>query len=92
MENSLKYQPYIVSLGEKLGPGYTINVAFKDKESNKVYEGLCWLPEDEKYEVALAIEDAALEEKYHGQFSQHPDYILYIKAITKQIDRSEIFK
>ena len=92
MNNILKYQTYIVSLGEKLGPGYTINIAFKDLETNKVYEGLYWLPEDEKIQEALVVEDAALEEKYHGQFSQHPHYISYIEAITKQIDRSEIFK
>ncbi len=92
MESILKYQTYIVGLGEKLGPGYTVNVAFKDSDSNQVYEGLCWLPEDEAVQAALAIEDAALEEKYRGQFSQHPHYISYIEAITKQIDRSEIFK
>lgn len=92
MEQKLQYLISVVQFYGKLGPGYSFDVAFKDSNSNRVYEGLFWYSEDDRVESALVLEDEALEEKYRGNFKSHPDYKTYLEELIKKMPDKKILE
>jgi len=92
VEVNLKYLISVVHFYGKLGPGYSFDVAFKDRETSKLYEGLFWYSENDKIESALVIENEALEEIYKDNFKKHPDYKKYLEQIVKMMPEKSILE
>lgn len=91
MMADLRFTVSVVQFYGRFGPGYSFDLAFKDKESNKVYEGLFWYPEDDRVQPAMVLEKAALEEQYQDNFVAHPHYKDYLEIVLKQMpQKSEI--
>lgn len=92
MEHKLQYLISVVQFYGKLGPGYSFDIAFKDPNTNRVYEGLFWYAEDDRVESALVLEDEALEEKYRSNFKAHPDYKSYLEMLIKMMPEKKILE
>jgi hypothetical protein len=91
MATNLRFSVSVVQFYGKFGPGYSFDLAFKDLETNKVYEGLFWYPEDENVEPAMVLEADALEEAYKDNFKMHPHFKDYLEIVVKAMpERSTI--
>ena len=92
MDAKLRFSVTVVQFYGQLGPGYSFDLAFKDLETNKVYEGLFWYPEDERIEPAMVLENAALEEQYIDNFRAHPHFKDYLEMVVKNMPEKTLLK
>lgn len=89
MQSNLLYTVTVVQFYGLLGPGYTFDLAFQHKESNKVYEGLFWYPMDDTVQAAMVLEANALNDPYKDNFLAHPHYQDYLLLVMQQMPTKE---